>query len=138
LAIIIAPRSGTHLPAEAQIEDSFRQSRTDGEKQKNRLAQACPPAAQYDRLKAVAFAEAVRIRNSDPQSRQSLPPSVVNGNSGGERAATRIECTVLHRPLRAGAAARARKRDSEASEGSFADIEYAAQASATAAASSTR
>jgi hypothetical protein len=101
------------------------------EKQENRLRQACATSGTYDRLKEVVFEEAIRIRNSDPANLDTLAThSVVRMENPVVKSRDEdlnvTVCTgrfVLELPPGAEAGFGGQRR-------LFADIEYAAQASA--------
>lgn len=71
LLVVIAAAFGYSLTQPKKAEGSADKGELTA-KQEERLANACGSAATYDRLKEVAFEEAVRIRNADPANLDTL------------------------------------------------------------------
>ena len=130
LAIIIAAAFGYSTSRGVKSKQSSAKTEIT-KKQEDRLAQACASSSTYDRLKEVAFEEAVRIRNSDPANLDTLAAnSVVRMENpvvkSRDEELNVTVCTgrfVLELPPGAEAGFAGQRR-------LFADIEYAAQASA--------
>jgi hypothetical protein len=130
LAIIIAAAFGYSTSRGVKSKTSSAKAEIT-EKQENRLREACASSGTYDRLKEVVFEEALRIRNSDPANLDTLAThSVVRMENPVVKSRDDdlnvTVCTgrfVLDLPPGAEAGFGGQRR-------LFADIEYAAQASA--------
>jgi hypothetical protein len=130
LAIIVAAAFGYSTSRGVKSKQTAAKAEV-SEKQESRLREACASSATYDRLKEVAFEEAVRIRNSDPTNLDTLAThSVVRMENPVVKSRDEdlnvTVCTgrfVLELPPGAEAGFGGERR-------LVADIEYAAQASA--------
>jgi hypothetical protein len=130
LAIIIAAAFGYSTSRGVKSKQTTAKAEL-SEKQEKRLSQACATSGTYERLKEVAFEEAIRIRNSDPANLDTLAAnSVVRMENpvvkSRDEELNVTVCTgrfVLELPPGAEAGFGGERR-------LVADIEYAAQASA--------